>query len=100
MKKKYVIALIAICLLGGAGAFAYYKMKGGGKRATKQTQFRHGESAYKDIKVESTTMPAIFMELYKKSNPFTLHSRNEEMVAILEKEYAKDPTNLDIKWWL
>lgn len=92
--KLKVLIFVTILVLVAGGGFAWYKMK------AKGNTHAHGVSAYANLKIESTTMPDIFLEIYKKSNPFSLYSRNNEMVAVLEKELQKDPNNLDVKFFL
>lgn len=90
MKKRRVllIALIAVIAVVSVVSAGIYKMK-----------FK-SKSAYADLSIESTTMPAIYHEIVKESDPFTLYGRNNEMIPILEQRLAKDPENADLKWAL
>jgi hypothetical protein len=79
MKKRriLILALIAVVAVVGVVSAGMYKMK------------MKSKSAYADLKIESTTMPAIYHEIVQESNPFTLYGRNDEMIPILEKMLGK-----------
>lgn len=88
MKKGRLILLVLAVLVVLLGSFAFYKLKVKSK------------SVYAGIKVESNTMPEIYQEMVNKSNPFTSYGRNPEMIAVLEKELEKDPSNEQLKFTL
>src|SRR4030095_16151316 len=88
MKKCRLILVISVVLVILVVSLAFFKMK------TK------AKNAYANIKIESTSMPAIYHELVEKSDPFTLYGRNDEMIPILEKRLEKDPGNLQLKFTL
>src|ERR1700704_5798655 len=95
MKKRTLLILALVVVVLGSGAFLMRKkitkvLAGGGK----------SKNVYANIKLESTTMPAIYQELVNKSNPFSLYGRNDEMLPILQKKYEQDSSNLQLKFAL
>lgn len=92
MKKSRLIMLITAILVIAAGAgFAYFKMH--------KTKKELAVNNLAGIKVESTTMPAIYQEMVAKSQIFT-YERNDEQIPVLEGWLAKDPDNQQLKFTL
>lgn len=92
--KKLIIAGV-ILLIGAAGAAYYYK-----KSNKTVKNFMKSENVYANIKLTSSTMPEIYHEIVEKSDPFTLYSRNDEMIKILEQQLQQNPNDLSIKFHL
>ncbi|MFI5135513.1 MAG: hypothetical protein ACHQD9_06645, partial [Chitinophagales bacterium] len=95
MKKRTLFISLALAVIViGCSAFLLRK------KIAKVFSGTTSKNVYASIKLESTTMPAIYNELVAKSNPFTLYGRNNEIVPLLEKMYATDPNNLQLKFTL
>lgn len=86
MKKGRIIFLVAAVAIVLMGSFIFFKMK------------LKAKSAYANLKIESTTMPEIYQEIIRESDPFTLYGRNNEMIPILEKRLEKDPDNQQLQF--
>ncbi|MBA3647344.1 MAG: CRTAC1 family protein [Chitinophagales bacterium] len=95
MKKRTLLIVLVLVLIAlGSSAFLMRK------KITKVFTAGKSKSPYANIKIESSTMPAIYTELIDKSNPFTLYGRNDEILPLVQKMSDKDPENLQLKFSL
>lgn len=84
--KKLILPLIAICVVSCSGVIGRY------------LYLKEQHQAAVSVSYSSSTMPEIYHEIVKNSDPFTLYGRNNEIVAILEQRLKNEPGNLRLQF--